>query len=72
MTWIYNGTPKLDAESTYKTGLTVCIVISFLMTVIVALRLYTRLRIIPSVWYDDYFTIAAVDSIFTLSQKEHC
>lgn len=71
MTWIYNGTPELDAKSTYKTGLVVCIVVPVVMFAVVGLRLYTRLRVVCKVGVDDYLTVLAVGISSASSKKTH-
>lgn len=60
MTWTYNGTPELDAQSTYKTGLVVCIVVPAIMAMMVGLRVYTRVCVVCRMGADDWLTIAAV------------
>lgn len=68
MGWIYHGTPELEAQSTYKVGLIVCIVVPVIMAIVVGLRVYTRFCVVCRVGADDYLTIAAVRK-FSASTK---
>ncbi|KAL8708413.1 MAG: hypothetical protein Q9220_006703 [cf. Caloplaca sp. 1 TL-2023] len=52
--WIHNGNQHLDAISDYRIILGVCIALPILMLVIVALRGYTRAKILHSLGYDDW------------------
>ncbi|KAL8685580.1 MAG: hypothetical protein Q9218_007673 [Villophora microphyllina] len=52
--WIHNGDEHLDAISDYRTILGVCIALPILMTVVVAMRVYTRVRILSSLGPDDW------------------
>ena len=54
MVWINNGTVELDQISRYRTILGVCISLAILTTTIVALRAYTRARILNVLGIDDY------------------
>lgn len=52
--WIHNGNEHLDAISEYRTILGVCIALPILMTVVVAMRAYTRAKILNSLGFDDW------------------
>ncbi|KAL8946604.1 MAG: hypothetical protein Q9222_007024 [Ikaeria aurantiellina] len=52
--WIHNGDEHLDDISDYRTILGVCIALPILMVVIVALRGYTRAKILHSLGIDDW------------------
>ncbi|KAL8934310.1 MAG: hypothetical protein Q9216_005974 [Gyalolechia sp. 2 TL-2023] len=52
--WIHNGNEHLDEISEYRTILGVCIALPVLMTIIVAMRAYTRAKILNSLGLDDW------------------
>ncbi|KAI4136776.1 MAG: hypothetical protein L6R39_007616, partial [Caloplaca ligustica] len=52
--WIHNGSEHLDEISDYRTILGVCIALPILMTVVVAMRAYTRGKILNSLGLDDW------------------
>lgn len=52
--WINNGSEQLDAVSKYPTILGVCIALSVLLIIVVAMRAYTRIKILNSLGFDDW------------------
>ncbi|KAI4242737.1 MAG: hypothetical protein LQ352_007180 [Teloschistes flavicans] len=52
--WIHNGSEHLDAISDYRTILGVCIALPILMVIVVAMRAYTRVKILNSLGFDDW------------------
>jgi len=53
MVWISNGDESLDAASNWKTILAVCIVLPVITIIMVALRGYSRGRLLNTLWLDD-------------------
>ncbi|KAI4113472.1 MAG: hypothetical protein LQ345_005558 [Seirophora villosa] len=52
--WINNGSEQLDAVSKYPTILGVCIALSVFLIIVVAMRAYTRIKILNSLGFDDW------------------
>ncbi|KAL8826375.1 MAG: hypothetical protein Q9170_007425 [Blastenia crenularia] len=52
--WIHNGDEHLDTISDYRIILGVCIALPILMTIVVAMRAYTRAKILNSLGFDDW------------------
>lgn len=52
--WIHNGSEHLDSVSDYRIILGVCIALPILMVIVVAMRAYTRVKILNSLGFDDW------------------
>jgi hypothetical protein len=52
--WVHNASPEVNAQSQWPLILGVCVGLSAIMAISVALRLYVRSRILSSVGTDDY------------------
>ncbi|ETN44524.1 uncharacterized protein HMPREF1541_10194 [Cyphellophora europaea CBS 101466] len=57
MIWVQNASPEVDAQSEWPLIVAVCITLSTIMTMCVALRLYVRTYMIKSLGTDDYVII---------------
>lgn len=63
MTWVHNASPEVDAESQWPTIVAVCIALTFVMTVTVGLRGYTRAIMLKTLWADDWVILFSAVSI---------
>ena len=62
MTWVYNTSPAVNADSNYPTILGVSITLVVLMLVIVCLRFYVRAHMLNAVGPDDWVIAAGAVS----------
>jgi hypothetical protein len=58
MSWVYNASPAVNAESNYPTILGVSITLVVLMAVVVCLRFYVRGHMLKVVGLDDWVIAA--------------
>lgn len=63
MTWVHNASPEVDAKSQWPTIVAVCIALTFVMTVTVGLRDYTRAIMLKTLWADDWVILFSAVSI---------
>ncbi|KAL8658006.1 MAG: hypothetical protein Q9226_001363 [Calogaya cf. arnoldii] len=62
--WIHNGSDHLDAISDYRTILGVCITLPIIMTIVVGISVYTRIKLLESIGIDDWIIFfSAVGSL---------
>lgn len=54
MTWIKNGTPELDRVSNWRFVIGVCLACSAVMTLVIGLRAYVRIRMVKAIGVDDW------------------
>ncbi|KAK2812125.1 hypothetical protein FQN49_008396, partial [Arthroderma sp. PD_2] len=59
MQWVYHATPEVNAISQYPTILAVCISLSFVMTVVVGLRVWVRVVMKKSFGVDDAVIVSS-------------
>jgi len=75
--WTHNVTPEVEAKSNWLQIVVVCIVLSLLMTAVVALRGYVRAVMLRTVGWADwviYFSCVSCElqaSVVTLMLKLH-
>ncbi|KAL8657432.1 MAG: hypothetical protein Q9226_001925 [Calogaya cf. arnoldii] len=68
--WIHNGSDHLDAISDYRTILGVCITLPIIMTIVVGMRAYTRIKLLESIGIDDW--IIFFSAVGSLSEPLPC
>lgn len=59
MTWVYNASPELDAQSNWPLIIGVCTGLTTLMTITVGLRIYVRAWMIKSMGTDDWVMLSS-------------
>ena len=59
MGWVLNASHEVDSQSKYPTIIPVCVVLTFLMTGVVLLRIYIRLSA-RQIGADDYVIIVTM------------
>ena len=67
MTWIWHGTPELDAESHYPRIIAAIVSTLILMIMTVLLRAYVRWRLVKDVGPDDWIIFVSMASHITVS-----
>ncbi|KAL8852504.1 MAG: hypothetical protein Q9221_002628, partial [Calogaya cf. arnoldii] len=70
--WIQNGSDHLDAISDYRTILGVCITLPIIMTIVVGMRAYTRIKLLESIGIDDWIILFSAICAHKECENRNC
>lgn len=71
MQWVYHVSPEVNAISQYPTILAVCISLTFVMTVVVCLRVWVRAVWKKSFGVDDAVIVSSAVRIYPIAYILH-
>lgn len=68
MTWVQHVTPEVEALSQYPTIISVCVSLTVLMALVVAIRSWVRAHLVKRMGFDDYLAICTAVSFATIAE----